>query len=196
MDAVGADRFHLVGHDWGGQVAWSIAGAAPERIASLTVLSRPHPAAFAAALKADPDQPKRSGHHRGLLEPGTAERLRADDFASFRAMFARQNVPAEAAELYIGVLRDPGALEAAIDWYRTAAGALRNAAAPKITAPTLYVWGDADATVGRLAAEGTAAHVDGPYRFEVAPGAGHFLTDERPDLVNRLLLEHLARHPL
>lgn len=195
MDAVGAERFHLVGHDWGGQVAWSLAAAAPERIRSLSVLSRPHPAAFAAAMKADPDQPKRSGHHRGLLEAGTAERLRADDFASFRAMFARQGVPSEAADLYVEVLRDPGALEAAIDWYRTAAGALRNAAAPPIAAPTLYVWGDADATVGRVAAEGTGAHVAGPYRFEVAAGGGHFLSDETPELVNRLLLDHLTRHP-
>jgi pimeloyl-ACP methyl ester carboxylesterase len=194
MDAVGAQRFHLVGHDWGGQVAWSIAAAAPERIRSLSVLSRPHPAAFAAALKADPEQPKRSGHHRGLLEPGTAERLRANDFDGFRTMFAAQGVPSEAAELYIGVLRDPGALEAAIDWYRTAAGALRNPAAPRISAPTLYMWGDADATVGRMAAEATGAQVAGPYRFEVVAGGGHFLSDQHPDLVARLLLDHLSAH--
>ena len=92
------------------------------------------------------------------------------------------------------LLRDPGALEAAIDWYRTAATSFRNADAPKITAPTLYVWGDADSTVGRMAAEGTAKGVSGPYRFEVVPGAGHFLSDERPELIARLLLEHLVAY--
>ena len=181
-----------MGHDWGGHIAWTLAGRAPERIISLTVLSRPHPAAFAAAIKRDPDQPARSGHHGRLLQPGTADALRANDFSSFRAMFKQQGVPDEAADRYVEVLSDPGAVEAAIDWFRAGAGALRNAAAPTIAAPTLYIWGDADSTVGRMAAEGTAAHVSRPYRFEAIPSAGHFLTDEVPETVNRLLLRHLT----
>ena len=192
MDALGHQRFHLVGHDWGGHIAWTLAGAAPDRIKSLTVLSRPHPAAFARAIKSDPDQPTRSGHHRTLLQDGTAARLREGGMASFRAMFKQQGVPDEAADRYVEVLSDPGALEAAIDWYRAAASTFGNMTAPKIGAPTLYVWGDADSTVGRMAAEGVAACVTGPYRFAVIPGAGHFLTDQVPADVNRLLLEHLT----
>jgi pimeloyl-ACP methyl ester carboxylesterase len=192
MDTLGAERFHLVGHDWGGHIAWTLAGRAPERIKSLTVLSRPHPAAFANAMKNDPDQPARSGHHKWLLEPGTAADLRQGDMARFRAMFKAQGVPDQAADRYVEVLSDPGALEAAIDWYRAAATTFRNAEAARIGAPTLYVWGDADTTVGRMAAEAVAAHIDGPYRFAVIPGAGHFLTDQVPDAVNRLLLAHLT----
>jgi pimeloyl-ACP methyl ester carboxylesterase len=64
-----------------------------------------------------------------------------------------------------------------------------------VTVPTVYVWGDADATVGRTAAEGTAEFVSAPYRFEVLPGVGHFITDQVPGVVNDVLLAHLAAHP-
>src|SRR5437667_7534319 len=84
MDALGADHFHLIGHDWGGQIAWMTAAAAPQRVKSLTVLSRPHPAAFAAAWKADPEQAGRSRHHSTLLEDGAADRIREGDMAAFR----------------------------------------------------------------------------------------------------------------
>ena len=62
--------------------------------------------------------------------------------------------------------------------------------------PTLFIWGDADDTVGRVAAEGTAEFVQAPYRFEVLPGAGHYAPDQAPERVTALLLEHLAGHPL
>jgi pimeloyl-ACP methyl ester carboxylesterase len=58
----------------------------------------------------------------------------------------------------------------------------------------MYVWGDADAALGRVAAEGSAAFVEGPYRFEVLEGVGHWIPEEVPDDLNRLLLEHLTSH--
>ena len=67
-------------------------------------------------------------------------------------------------------------MEAALAWYR-ARGAIRGPLG-KIAVPTLYIWGDADDTVGRAAAEGTAADVSGPYQFEVLPGVGHFAADQ------------------
>lgn len=192
MDALGHARFHLVGHDWGGQIAWLTAVRAPERVLSLAVLSRPHPAAFARAFAGDPQQAQRSGHHKALQDDATVAAMRADDFAGLRAMFAGAGVPAATAQAYIDTLAPPGALEAAVAWYRAGAGSLRAADVPPVAARTLYVWGDADATVGRMAAEATAGFVTGPYRFEVIEGAGHFLTDEVPDAINRLLLQHLA----
>jgi pimeloyl-ACP methyl ester carboxylesterase len=74
----GDRRFHLVGHDWDGSLSWLIADRWPERIASLTMLSRPHPASFARAMKTDPEQPHRSRHHHELLDPGAGARLLAD----------------------------------------------------------------------------------------------------------------------
>lgn len=194
MDALGHETFHLVGHDWGGQLAWLIATHhAPQRVKSLMILSRPHPAAFARALEQDAAQAARSGHHRAFQDDSAAKAIRADDFARFRTMFEGQRVPAATAQAYIDTLSPPGALEAAIAWYRAGGTAsLRARDVPAAGQRTLYAWGDADTTVGRIAAEATADFVAGPYRFEVIPGAGHFLTDEVPETVNRLLLEHLA----
>lgn len=193
MDALGHPRFHLVGHDWGGQLAWLIAAQAPERLLSLAVLSRPHPAAFARAFERDAEQSKRSGHHKAFQDEAAGTGLRADDFAGLRRMFAAQGVPAATAQAYIDTLAEPSAIEAAVAWYRAGgAASLRARDVPPVSVRTLYIWGDADATVGRVAAEATADFVTGPYRFEVIAGAGHFLTDEVPEAVNRLLLGHLA----
>ena len=193
MDALGHPAFHLVGHDWGGQLSWLIAAQAPERLMSLAVLSRPHPAAFARAFERDAEQSKRSGHHKAFQDAGAGTALRADDFAGLRRMFAASGVPADTAQAYIDTLAEPGAIEAAVNWYRAGGSAsLRARDVPPVAARTMYVWGDADGTVGGIAAEATADFVTGPYRFEVIPGAGHFLTDEVPETVNRLLLEHLG----
>ena len=188
-------RFHLVGHDWGGQVAWLTAARHPERLASLTILSRPHPAAFRRAFQADADgQRHRSRHHRAFLDPGTAARLLADGAQRLRRTLADAGVPETGVADYLSVLGDAAALEAALAWYR-AAGTLGRADVGGIPVPTLYLWGDRDATVGRGAAEGTGEFVTAPFRLEVLPGVGHFITDEEPAAVTRHLLGHLAAHP-
>ena len=191
----GAGRFHLVGHDWGGQVAWALAGRHPERLASLTILSRPHPAAFRRAFEANVgDQQHRSRHHRAFHDPATGGLLLEDGARRLRATLAEQGVPPAAVDEYLSVIGQPAALEAALAWYR-AAGTLARLEVPKISVPTLYVWGDRDATVGRAPAEWTAEWVSAPYRFEVVPGAGHFVTDEAPDVVTARLCEWIARFP-
>jgi pimeloyl-ACP methyl ester carboxylesterase len=187
-------RFHLVGHDWGGSIAWGIADKYPQRVASLTVLSRPHPNAFNRALQmADGEQARRSRHHRDFLEPDAGPRVLADDARWLRERLANSGVPAFAIDEHLSVLGNAAAMEAALAWYR-ARGAIR-APLGVIGVPTLYVWGDADDTVGRAAAEGTHAFVSGPYRFEVLPGVGHFIADQAPDRLNELLLAHVAQHP-
>src|SRR5215218_11286485 len=189
----GARRFHLVGHDWGGSLAWEIAARRPERLASLTMLSRPHPDAFGRALRDDPEQPRRSRHHKAFLDPGAAAGLLADDAKWLRTRHAAQGVPPTATEKHLSVLGNPQAMEAALAWYR-ARGTVHRPIGP-VRVPTLFIWGDADDTVGRMAAEGTAEFVRAPYRFEVLPGVGHYAPDQVPERVNALLLEHLARYP-
>jgi len=186
-------RSHLVGHDWGGSIAWGIADRAPERLASLTVLSRPHPNAFNRALALpDGDQAQRSRHHRAFLDPDAAMRLLAEDSRWLRDRLKANKVPDDAIERHVAVLGDAATMEAALTWYR-ARGAIRSPLG-KISVPTLYVWGDADDTVGRAAAEGTADDVSGPYRFEVLAGVGHFAADQAPDHVDELLLGHFKAH--
>ena len=106
-----------------------------------------------------------------------------------KATLADAGVPAAAAE-YVSVLGEPAALEAALAWYR-AAGSLATMEIGPIAAPTLYVWGDRDSSVGRSAAEWTAEYVTAPYRFEPLAGVGHFVTDEVPEVATRHLLAHL-----
>jgi len=188
-------RFHLAGHDWGGQVSWGVADRHPDRLASLTILSRPHPSAFAIALQApDGDQKHRSRHHRAFLDPATAGLLLEDGARRLRERLAEAGVPPAAIDMYLSVLGSPAALEAALAWYR-AQRDLR-VSMGKIQVPTLYVWGDADATVGITAAKSTADFVSAPFRFVVLDGVGHFSTDEQPQRISELLLEQLAHFPV
>ena len=194
-DALGQEHFHLVGHDWGGQLAWLTAIGHGERVRTLSVISRPHPAAFAAAMKGDALQSSRSSHHRSFLRPEATDELLADDAARLRAIYAGSGVPERDAEAYLDTLNDRAALDAAVNWYRAAGrSGLQAADVPAARVPTLYVWGSDDRSVGRMAAEGTGNRVEAPYRFVELPGVGHFVTDERPDAFPALLGEHLATH--
>ncbi len=103
-------------------------------------------------------------------------------------------MPPAAIEAQLSVIGNLPAMEAALAWYR-ARGVHHQPLGP-ISVPTLYIWGDADDTVGRAAAEGTDEFIAAPYRFEALPGVGHYAADQVPDRVSALLLEHLARYPV
>jgi pimeloyl-ACP methyl ester carboxylesterase len=187
-------RFHLVGHDWGGHVGWVTAYRHPARIRSLTIRSRPHPAAFRRAFQDNADdQRHRSRHHKIFHDPTTGPRLLEDGARRLRARLTEQGVSGVAVAEYLSVLGEPAALEAALAWYR-AAGTLTAVEVGSVTVPTLYLWGNADATVGPSAARFTGDFVAGPFRFEVLPGVGHFVTDQDPEAVTRALLSHLGAH--
>jgi pimeloyl-ACP methyl ester carboxylesterase len=189
----GNSRFHLVGHDWGASLSWIIAARHPERLRSLSVLSRPHPASFVRALALpDGEQKRRSGHHTAFLEPDAVPKLLANDCEWLRSRHMRQGMPKAATDAHMAVLGNEPALEAALAWYRSSGP--RQTLGP-IKVPTLYVWGDADDTVGRVAAEGTGEFVEAPYRFEVLAGVGHYAADQVPERVTDLLLAHLRRYP-
>jgi pimeloyl-ACP methyl ester carboxylesterase len=188
-DRLGAKRFHLVGHDWGGQLSWLIAASEPARLLSLSILSRPHPAAFARAMQEDAKQSSRSGHHRAFREPDAVARMREARLAPLRTALIVQGVPEADADVYVTALLDDGAIEGAMSWYR--ASGIAAASTPVVTVPTLYVWGTEDATVGRRAAELTRDYATGPYRFVEIEQAGHFTPDQVPQRVSELLLAHI-----
>ena len=194
-DSLGAEQFHIVGHDWGGALAWFIAAHHTERVITLSVISRPHPAAFAAAMRDDPDQPHRSRHHPAFQKPEATDRLLADNAAPLRGAMARGGVPDADIDAYLATLGERDALDAAVNWYRAIGNSqYQPAETPPVSVPTMFVWGNQDATVGRTAAENTAGFVTGPYRFAELGGINHFVTDEAPGAFTGLLLAHLAEH--
>lgn len=187
-------RFHLVGHDWGASLGWEIADRYPERLATLTILSRPHPLSFNRALGVDEAQAKRSQHHKNFLDPNAGPNILADDAKWLRTRLTANGIPPETIEKHLSVIGNPAAMEAALAWYR-ARGPGHAAVAPT-KVPTLYIWGNKDDSVGQIAAQGTADFIDAPFQFAVLDGVGHFAADQAPESVTELLLEHLARHPI
>jgi len=192
-DALDWDRFDIVGHDFGGSIAWMVAGYHPDRVRTLTIASTPHPAAFRAAYKSGgSDQRERSGYMRAFREGerGAMEAsLLADDAAGLRLVFA--GLAPDAIHEYVLALSEPGALVAAFDWYRSMSSKA-SLATPPSSVPTLYVWSDHDPTLGRDAAEATAGLVTGPYRFEVLERVGHWIPELAAPTFNALLLAHLG----
>lgn len=191
-NSLGAGRFHLVGHDWGALLAWKFAADNPERVKSLTAISTPHPDALFHAMQSDADQMDRSKYVAFFRMPGhLAEAFfRADDYKNLRNVY-QGKLPASQVEENVRRLAEPGALTAALNWYR----ALRpRAQTGKIFVPTLYIWSSQDLALGETAALGTVGHVRGPYRFERLDGASHWLLEEMTQRVSSLLVQHLETH--
>jgi len=194
-DSQGADRFHLVCHDWGGIVGWALAGSHSDRLKSFTVLATPHPQALHAAVQSSPDQYDRVGYVRFFRSGvGPAEEALLGDNAARLAGAYGGAVSEELVARNVKRFSEPGALTAALSWYRAVPTDDLDIPAGRVTAPTLYVWGSEDRALGRIAAESTKDWVDGPYQFVELPGASHWLPEESADKVIPLLLEHLAAH--
>lgn len=198
-DHLGWDSFHLVGHDWGGALAWHVAGRHPDRLRTLTVVSTPHPVAFDAAKKTGPstdgdDQAAKSSYIDLFRTPGSEEIILADGGDTFRQSLEAIGLDSESAAHYAARFERPVDLVGPLNWYRGADPTDSEGLGP-ITTPTLYVWSTDDAALGRTAAEATAAQVDGPYRFEVLEGVSHWILEEAPDALLGHLLAHLAGTP-
>ena len=193
MTALDAPVADVVGHDWGANVGWALAGWHPDRVRSLTAVSVPHPAAFTAAYRSDPEQKERSSYIRLFWQPGKAEEvLLADGGRRLRRMLlgadGRTGVPEEAADEYVSVLSAPGALTAALNWYRAMSSADR---VDPVGVPTTYVWSSGDIAIGRTAAEGCAGFVTGDYRFVELPGS-HWVPEESPEQLAAAVLDRIA----
>jgi pimeloyl-ACP methyl ester carboxylesterase len=152
------------------------------------MLSRPHPAAFARAMMEDPEQATRSRHHKTFRQPDAIERLTQDNFKLLRSALEREGIAPADADLYLRPLAEEGALQAAVNWYR--ASVIASAITP-VSVPTLYIWGTADGSVGRRAAELTAEFVRAPYQFVELDGGGHFVVDQFRERIARMLLAHV-----
>jgi pimeloyl-ACP methyl ester carboxylesterase len=190
LDAAGVERAHLVGHDWGGGVAWGLGAQHADRFASLTVISTPHPQAMVrAALRG---QLVRSWYMFAFQLPVIPEALlgmsaRRGDLAR---RLERSGLPADAAAHTQQRALEPGFLRGAIDWYRGLPWSLREPVG-RIAIPTTYIWGRHDQFLSRAAAESTASWVTAEYRFVEVDG-DHWLPENQAPAMAQLILERVA----
>lgn len=199
--ALGHESAHVVGHDWGGGLAWGLAGNLPAMVRSLTILNAPVGVVSARLRREDPAQRAKSWYMLLFQFPGVAETwLSADDFANLRAFVfdtaAPGTFPDEEREVFIDALRRDGALTAALNYYRAnmpPASWLRDPPdPPPVPAPTMIIWGEADAYMDPVLLERSAATVTGPLRIERLPGVSHWVQQEVPERVNALLVDFLS----
>lgn len=181
---------HLVGHDWGANVAWAVAAAHPERLASLTALSVPHPRAFRKAMVTS-----RQGLHSWYILafqlPWLPERILHAGWDLFLARFGGQSV--EQARRDRAGFPEPGDLTAPMNWYRAIPLAHPRTMAGRVVTPTLLVWSDRDIYIARRSVELCREYVDGPFRFETMTGVSHWIPDEAPRELAALMLPHLEK---
>lgn len=190
LDALDVSTADVVGHDWGANVAWCLATWHPERVRSLTAVAVPHPLAYAWAFRHDDDQQQRSSYIRLFWKKGRAEQVLLEDEARrLRAMLS--SLPADAIEHYVAVLSEPGALTAALNWYR-AMNREDVADMPPVAVPTTYVWSTADLAVGQAAALKCGEFVDAAYRFVILDGISHWIPEHAPDQLTAAILDQMA----
>ncbi len=192
-DALGFDRFHLAGHDWGAAVGWGVVMTWPERVLSWTALSIAHSYAFAEAVKTDADQRRRSLYFLLFRRRWLPELVLGFGNRYLMRSIMYRWMPDEHAREYLRTFAEPGALTGALNWYR----AMGRGGAPKpdpwIETPVLFIWGNRDPAAGRAAVDLQGPYLRGDYRF-IELDAGHWLLERRADEVLPAIVEHIAAH--
>jgi pimeloyl-ACP methyl ester carboxylesterase len=199
VDASGARHVTLVGHDWGGLVAWEFAARRARPLERLVIMNVPHPARFREELAGNPAQRRRSRYALFFQLPWLPEWLLRRKGAAlivdaFRGMaIDKSRFPDDVLDVYKRNVLQPGAATAMLNWYRAAGrsfGALGTAAS--IETPTLLIWGEEDTALGKETTFGTERYVkDLTVRY--LPGVSHWVQQEAPEDVNRILEEWLGR---
>lgn len=195
MRGLGHSRCTLVAHDWGGAAAWTLAIAHPELVERLVILNSPHPVSFARALAEDPAQQAASEYMNWLRQPGSEERLAADDCALLRGFFLRMGGDSwfrgEVVDAYQAAWAQPGALTGGVNYYRatplhpptaTEAGARAvNLRAEDfiVRVPTLVIWGERDTALLPGLLDGLERCVP-DLKLVRWPQASHWLIHEDP----------------
>lgn len=196
--ATGQRHAHIVGHDWGGIVAWTFVGIHPELTRRLVILNAPHLRIYLRRARRPP-QLFQSWYVLFFQLPWLAERaLSAGNFRAVRAMF--RHAPArpgafseEDIDGYIAALSKPGALTAALNYYRAnfRGDGFRLASSSKVTAGTLVIWGEKDPALSIGVLEGLD-EVASQLRIQRIADAGHWVQNEAPEEVNEALIDFLT----
>ncbi|MDP8963942.1 MAG: alpha/beta hydrolase [Cyanobacteriota bacterium] len=196
IKGLGYDRCVLVGHDWGGAIAWNFAYAHPEMLERLIVLNIPHPAKFAEGMRI-PQQLLRSSYVFFFQLPLLPELLlQASDYEAIanalRGMAVDKSTFSTAdIEAYKNAASKRGALTAMLNYYRNALSNFRQQDWSLLQVPTLMIWGEEDKALGKELSYGTEAYVR-DFQIRYIPNCSHWVQQEQPELVNRYIREFLA----
>jgi epoxide hydrolase 4 len=198
--ALGYERCTLVGHDWGGAIAWSFAYAYPDWLDRLIVLNLPHPAKFREGLQS-PQQLLKSWYVGFFQLPILPELLlKANNYAAIRAIFERQAINPNtfsAADLdsLIAAVAQPGALTSMLNYYRNIfqPHSLLTRTWGVLQVPTLMIWGENDVALGKELTEGTEQYVSN-FSIQYIPHCSHWVQQEQPERVNRYIIDFLGQH--
>lgn len=201
IQAFGEEKAIIVGHDWGGGIAWVFAAAYPQATKKLIVMNCPHPAAFQKHLRNNRRQLRRSWYIFFFQIPWLPEfgiRLNARRFIeqAFRGMAVRKEAfPDEELRRYVEAIQKPGAATAAINYYRAAfRERLRNGDRhfATITCPTLLIWGEEDIALGKELTYDMEQYFTDRFEIKYIPHCSHWVQQEQPELVNQYMSEFLA----
>lgn len=205
---LGAARFVLVAHDWGGVVAWAFAMAHPERLRKLVIVNAPHPGVFEREIRENPLQQKASRYMLTFRSPEAEAILSADNYTRMVEMFRRELgdrfTDADRAA-YIEAWSQPGALTGGLNYYRAAAVGPPGDGTPArsfdadrsrftVGVPTLVIWGEKDRALLPGNLEGLERFVP-DLTIRRIPEGSHWVIHEQPELVNRYLREFLSAEP-
>jgi pimeloyl-ACP methyl ester carboxylesterase len=189
LDQLGVEKAHVVGHDWGAAVAWTVASFAPDRVERLVTLSVGHPLSFRAVGY---EQLEKSWYMLLFQFEGVAEQwLSANDWANFREWSGHPD-----ADGVIADLETNGSLTPGLNWYRanvhprTLVG--EPLALPSVKVPTLGVWSTGDFALTDAQMSGSGQFVDADWQYRRLEGPGHWMQIEAADEVNRILLDYLT----
>lgn len=190
LDALGVERAHVVGHDWGAVLAWTFAALLPDRVERLVALSVGHPNAFP---ELPIEQREKSWYMLLFQFEDVAEQLlQRDDWKLFREWTRGDGE----GDRYVEDLARPGALTAGLNWYRANAAPAAQLEAPlqlpAVAAPTLGIWSSRDHYLIEDGLRGSAKHVSGPWRYERIDGASHWIPLDAAERLNELLLGFFA----
>ncbi|MBC9734419.1 alpha/beta fold hydrolase [Nocardioides marmotae] len=183
---------HLVGHDWGANVAWALTGQHPELIRTLTAVSVPHPAAFTAAMTSS-DQALRSWYMLLFQLPRVAElSAQVGGGRVFERFLRNAGMDEEdVARVHREVVED-GALPHALGWYRGLPLSDRSVMGHSIQVPTTMVWSDGDVALARKGVELTERYCRSDYELVVLEGVSHWIPTHAPEALAEAILERVA----
>ena len=186
------ERFHVVAHDWGANVAWLMLQKSPSRVASFTTISVPHYRVWARAVYNDPDMAGYLSMLNTWMTPGKGEAFWTA--SAMRNMWTAK--PVDQREATIAHMMEPGTMTAALNWYRASDGhknVINDFNPWEVSVPTLLVFGTDD--IGQKTVTDTAPFMTGHYRV-VQPKGGHFIVDEQPKAVADETLAQLRAYPI